>query len=113
MPNYNDNNTRDNSIDQLPRMIFQLPNTESGATSPSVNPVFFCQSGCAIDYNFSNIKSCQFNNDGKKFTITPTDTTNINYIMWNGKSEFLPIKVVLLMGCSHIIMRNMETLNRI
>ena len=26
----------------------------------------------------------QFNNDGKKFTITPTDTTNINYIMWNG-----------------------------
>jgi hypothetical protein len=84
MPNYNDNDTRDNSIDQLPRMIFQLPNTESGATSPSVNPVFFCQSGCSIDYNFSNIKSCQFNNDGKKFTITPTDTTNINYIMWNG-----------------------------
>jgi len=84
MPNYNDNDTRDNSIDQLPRMIFQLPNTESGATSPSDNPVFFCQSGCSIDYNFSNIKSCQFNNDGKKFTITPTDTTNINYIMWNG-----------------------------
>jgi hypothetical protein len=84
MPNYNDNDTRDNSIDQLPRLIFQLPNTESGATSPSVNPVFFCQSGCSIDYNFSNIKSCQFNNDGKKFTITPTDTTNINYIMWNG-----------------------------
>jgi len=84
MPNYNDNDTRDNSIDQLPRMIFQLPNTESGATSPSINPVFFCQSGCSIDYNFSNIKSCQFNNDGKKFTITPTDTTNINYIMWNG-----------------------------
>jgi len=84
MPNYNDNNTRDNSIDQLPRMIFQLPNTESGATSPTVNPVFFCQSGCSIDYTFSNIKSCQFNNDGKKFTITPTDTTNINYIMWNG-----------------------------
>ena len=84
MPNYNDNDTRDNSIDQLPRMIFQLPNTESGATSPSVNPVFFCQSGCSIDYNFSNIKSCQFNNDGKKFTITPTDTANINYIMWNG-----------------------------
>jgi len=84
MPNYNDNNTRDNSIDQLPRMIFQLPNTESGATSPTVNPVFFCQQGCSIDYNFSNIRSCQFNNDGKKFTITPTDTTNINYIMWNG-----------------------------
>jgi hypothetical protein len=84
MPNYNDNDTRDNSIDQLPRMIFQLPNTESGATSPTINPVFFCQSGCAIEYNFSNIKSCQFNNDGKKFTITPTDTANINYIMWNG-----------------------------
>ena len=84
MPNYNDNNTRDNSIDQLPRMIFQLPNTESGTALPSVNPVFFCQSGCAIDYHFSNIKSCQFNNDGKKFTITPNDSTNINYIMWNG-----------------------------
>ena len=84
MPNYNDNNTRDNSIDQLPRMIFQLPNAESGATSPSVNPVFFCQSGCAIEYTFSNIRSCQFNNDGKKFTITPTDRTNINYIKWNG-----------------------------
>lgn len=84
MPNYNDNNTRDNSIDQLPRMIFQLPNTESGTALPSVNPVFFCQSGCAIDYHFSNIKSCQFNNDGKKFTITPTDSANINYIMWNG-----------------------------
>lgn len=84
MPNYNDNDTRDNSIDQLPRMIFQLPNTESGATSPTINPVFFCQSGCAIEYNFSNITSCQFNNDGKKFTITPTDAANINYIMWNG-----------------------------
>ena len=84
MPNYNDNNTRDNSIDQLPRMIFQLPNTESGTALPSANRVFFCQSGCAIDYHFSNIKSCQFNNDGKKFTITPNDSTNINYIMWNG-----------------------------
>jgi hypothetical protein len=84
MPNYNDNNTRDNSIDQLPRMIFQLPNTDSGTALPSANPVFFCQSGCAIDYHFSNINSCQFNNDGKKFTITPTDSANINYIMWNG-----------------------------
>lgn len=84
MPNYNDNNTRDNSINQLPRMIFQLPNTESGTALPSVNPVFFCQSGCAIDYHFSNINSCQFNNDGKKFTISPTDRSNINYIMWNG-----------------------------
>jgi len=84
MPNYNDNNTRDNSIDQLPRMIFQLPNTDSGTALPSANPVFFCQSGCAIDYHFSNINSCQFNNDGKKFTITPTDRSNINYIMWNG-----------------------------
>ena len=84
MPNYNDNDTRDNSINDLPRMIFQLPNTESGTALPSANPVFFCQSGCAIDYHFSNIKSCQFNNDGKKFTITPTDTANINYIMWNG-----------------------------
>jgi len=84
MPNYNDNDTRDNSIDQLPRMIFQLPNTESGTAIPSGNPVFFCQSGCAIDYNFSNIKSCQFDNDGKKLKITPTDTANINYVMWNG-----------------------------
>lgn len=84
MPNYNDNDTRDKSIDQLPRMIFQLPNTESGTALPSGNPVFFCQSGCAIDYHFSNIKSCQFDNDGKKFTITPTDTANINYVMWNG-----------------------------
>ena len=91
MPNYNDNDTRDKAIDELQlepkRMIFQLPNTESGATSPSVNPVFFCQQGCSIDYNFSNIKSCQFNNDGKKFSITPTDTTNINYIMWNGTDD--------------------------
>lgn len=84
MPNYNDNDTRDKSIDQLPRMIFQLPNTESGTALPSGNPVFFCQSGCSIDYHFSNIKSCQFDNDGKKFTITPTDNANINYVMWNG-----------------------------
>lgn len=84
MPNYNNNNTRDNSIDELPRLIFQLPNTDSGTALPSANPVFFCQSGCTIDYKFSNIRSCQFNNDGRKFTITPTDRTNINYIMWNG-----------------------------
>ena len=84
MPNYNNNNTRDNSIDELPRLMFQLPNTDSGTALPSANPVFFCQSGCTIDYKFSNIRSCQFNNDGKKFTITPTDRTNINYIMWNG-----------------------------
>ena len=84
MPNYNDNDTRDNSIDQLPRMTFQLPNTESGSALTTITPVFFCQAGCSIEYHFSNITSCQFNNDGKKFTITPTDTTNINYIMWNG-----------------------------
>jgi len=84
MPNYNDNDTRDNSIDQLPRMTFQLPNTESGSALTTINPVFFCQQGCSIEYHFSNITSCQVNNDGKKFTITPTDTTNINYIMWNG-----------------------------
>ena len=89
MPNYNDNYTRDKAIDDLQlqnnRMIFQLPNTESGTALPSTNPVFFCQSGCAIDYHFSSIKSCELNNDGrKKFTITPTDTENINYIMWNG-----------------------------
>jgi hypothetical protein len=84
MPNYNQNNVRDQSINSLPRMTFQLPNTESGTALPSANPVFFCQSGCSIDYNFSNIKSCQVNNDGDKFTITPTDKTNINYIMWNG-----------------------------
>lgn len=84
MPNYNQNNVRDESINSLPRMTFQLPNTESGTALPSANPVFFCQSGCSIDYNFSNIKSCQVNNDGDKFTITPTDKTNINYIMWNG-----------------------------
>lgn len=88
MPNYNDNDTRDKAIDDLQlqnnRMIFQLPNTESGTALPSGNPVFFCQSGCSIDYHFSNIKSCQFDNDGKKFTITPTDNANINYVMWNG-----------------------------
>jgi len=89
MPNYNDNDIRDKAIDDLQlqnnRMIFQLPNTESGTALPSTNPVFFCQSGCAIDYHFSSIKSCELNNDGrKKFTITPTDTENINYIMWNG-----------------------------
>ena len=84
MTNYDDDDTRDKSINSLPRMTFQLPNTESGTALPSANPVFFCQSGCTIDYNFSNIKSCQVNNDGEKFTITPTDKTNINYIMWNG-----------------------------
>ena len=84
MPNYNENNVRDKSIDDLPRMTFQLPNTESGTALPSINPVFFCQSGCSIDYNFSNIKSCQVNNDGTKYTVTPTDNANINYIMWNG-----------------------------
>ena len=91
MPNYNDNNTRDKVIDELQleanRRIFQLPNTESGSTLPTVNPVFFCQQGCTIDYHFSNIKSCQLNNDGNKFSITPTDTTNINYIMWNGTDD--------------------------
>ena len=84
MINYGDDDIRDKSINSLPRMTFQLPNTESGTALPSENPVFFCQSGCSIDYNFSNIKSCQVNNDGDKFTITPTDKTNINYIMWNG-----------------------------
>ncbi len=84
MPNYNDDNVRDESINSLPRMTFQLPNTESGTALPSANPVFFCQSGCSIDYNFSNIKSCQVKNDGDKFTITPTDKQNINNIMWNG-----------------------------
>ena len=84
MPNYNDVNDRNTAISGLPRMIFQLPNSESGTASSAINPVFFCQSGCSIEYHFSNITSCTLDNDGNKFMITPTDTQNINYILWNG-----------------------------
>lgn len=84
MPNYNNVNDRNTVISGLPRMVFQLPNSESGAASSTINPVFFCQSGCAIEYHFSNITSCTLDNDGNKFMITPTDTQNINYILWNG-----------------------------
>jgi hypothetical protein len=84
MPNYNDVNDRNTAISGLPRMIFQLPNSESGTALSAINPVFFCQSGCSIEYHFSNITSCTLDNDGNKFMITPTDTQNINYILWNG-----------------------------
>jgi hypothetical protein len=86
MSNFTLETNRNTAIQNIPRLTFQAPQTTTGTTgaSPSTNsPIFFCQIGCQLDFQFSNINSATLKNDGTYFTIIPADNSN-NYINWNG-----------------------------
>ena len=83
MSNFTLETNRNTAIQNIPRITFQAPQTTTG-TNPSItSPIFFCQIGCQLDFQFTNINSATLKNDGTYFTIIPADNSN-NYINWNG-----------------------------
>jgi NADH:ubiquinone oxidoreductase subunit 6 (subunit J) len=83
MANFNLETNRNTAITKIPRLTFQLPQSPSGATVSTTIPIFFCQIGCQLEFEFKNITTAQLKNDREYFTITPTGESN-NYINWNG-----------------------------
>jgi len=86
MSNFNLVQTRTTSLNKIPRLTFQLPNQPDSVTTQNQTPIFFCQTGCQIDFKFSNINSCSIYNDGNYFSITPVNDNNQNYVLWNGSN---------------------------
>jgi hypothetical protein len=86
MANFTLETTRNTAFQNIPRLIFQLPQSTTGATTSMINPILFCQNGCNIEFNFKNITSAKMKNDGTYFIIIPPDNTD-NYINWNGTNK--------------------------
>ena len=83
MANFTLETNRNTAIANIPRIKFQLPQSTSGSISSTTTPIYFCQTGCQLEFQFSNITGAQLKNDGNYFTIIPTGDSN-NYISWNG-----------------------------
>lgn len=83
MANFTLETNRNTAIANIPRITFQLPQSTSGSISSTTTPIYFCQTGCQLEFQFSNITGAQLKNDGNYFTIIPTGDSN-NYISWNG-----------------------------
>jgi len=83
MSNFTLETNRNTAIQNIPRLTFQAPQTTTGANPSTNSPIFFCQIGCQLDFQFTNINSATLKNDGTYFTIIPADNSN-NYINWNG-----------------------------
>lgn len=83
MSNFTLETNRNTAIQNIPRLTFQPPQTTTGANPSTTSPIFFCQIGCQLDFQFTNINSATLKNDGTYFTIIPADNSN-NYINWNG-----------------------------
>lgn len=74
MPNFNIVQDRNNALIKIPRFNYKS----------SENTIRFCQTGCNLEFSFSNIESANVKNDGNFFSITPGTPNTNNYIMWNG-----------------------------
>jgi len=83
MSNFTLETNRNTAIQNIPRITFQAPQTTTGINRSTTSPIFFCQIGCQLDFQFTNINSATLKNDGTYFTIIPADNSN-NYINWNG-----------------------------
>jgi hypothetical protein len=83
MANFTLETNRNTAIINIPRLTFQLPQSTTSATPSTINPVYFCQIGCQLEFQFTNITGAQLKNNGTYFTIIPTGNSN-NYINWNG-----------------------------
>jgi type III secretion system FlhB-like substrate exporter len=86
MANFTLENTRNTAFTNIPRLTFQMPQSTTGATSSTTNPILFCQNGCDIEFKFKNMTSAKMKNDGTYFTITPPDNSE-NYINWSGSGK--------------------------
>jgi len=83
MANFTLETNRNTAIINIPRLTFQLPQSTTSPTPSTIIPIYFCQIGCQLEFQFTNITSAQLKNDGTYFTIIPTENSN-NYINWNG-----------------------------
>ena len=83
MANFTLETNRNTAITNIPRLTFQLPQSTTTVIPSTVTPIFFCQTGCQLEFEFKNITSATFKNDGNYFTIIPNENSN-NYINWNG-----------------------------
>lgn len=86
MSNFNLVQTRTSSLNNLPRLAFHLPNTSPDKPQQVSSPIFFCQTGCQLDFNFKDISNCTLYNDGNFFSITPLSGNKDNYVLWNGSN---------------------------
>lgn len=77
---------RTDSIKNIPRLTFVLPQNTSSVNSQQNSPIFLCQSGCQLEFNFKNISNASIYNDGNLFSITPLNDNKQNYIKWNGSN---------------------------
>jgi hypothetical protein len=86
MANFTLETTRNDAFTNIPRLTFQKPQSTTGATPSTTDPILFCQTGCDLEFKFKNITSAKMKNDGTYFTITPPDNSE-NYINWSGSGK--------------------------
>jgi hypothetical protein len=86
MANFTLETTRNTAFTNIPRLTFQSPQSTTGATPSTTDPILFCQTGCDLEFKFKNITSAKLKNDGAYFTITPPDNSE-NYINWSGSGK--------------------------
>jgi hypothetical protein len=86
MANFTLETTRNTAFTNIPRLTFQMPQSTTGATPSTIDPILFCQTGCDLEFKFKNITSAKLKNDGAYFTITPPDNSD-NYINWSGSGK--------------------------
>jgi hypothetical protein len=86
MANFTLETTRNTAFTNIPRLTFQKPQSTTGATPSTTDPILFCQTGCDLEFKFKNITSAKMKNDGAYFTITPPDNSD-NYINWSGSGK--------------------------
>jgi hypothetical protein len=83
MANFTLETNRNTAIKNIPRLIFQLPQSSNTPIADTISPIYFCQTGCQLEFEFKNLKNATLKNDGNYFTIIPNADSN-NYINWNG-----------------------------
>lgn len=86
MANFTLETTRNTAFTNIPRLTFQMPQSSTGATPSTTNPILFCQNGCDIEFKFKKITSAKMRNDGNYFIITLPDNSD-NYINWSGSGK--------------------------
>jgi hypothetical protein len=83
MANFTLETNRNTAITNIPRLTFQLPQSSNTPVPDTITPIYFCQTGCQLEFEFKNITTATLKNDGNYFTIKPNEDSN-NYIKWNG-----------------------------
>ena len=55
MANFTLETTRNTAFTNIPRLTFQKPQSTTGATPSTIDPILFCQTGCDLEFKFKNI----------------------------------------------------------